>query len=383
MSQNSKLLPLIVFSQFAGTSVWFAGNAIIKDIQPASSNGFANITSIVQLGFIAGTLVFSLLTIADRFAAPKVFFFSSLVAATANILLLWLAKDLTLLFILRFVTGFFLAGIYPVGMKIAADCFPGKLGNALGFLVGALVLGTAFPQVLKFQSDHFNWQAVIVITSFLAVIGGLLVLLFVPPYKKTQVAKINLSTAFNVFRKKDFRGAAFGYFGHMWELYALWTFVPAIIEMYNKDGAELSIPLWTFWIIAAGGFGCIAGGMISRKAGSKNIAFCSLLISGVCCLCAPFVPGFPPGIFLSFMIIWGVFVAADSPQFSTLVASFAPADNKGTALTIVTSIGFSITIVSIQVLRSVIETWKEYGILILVLGPVFGLISMRRIKDPQ
>src|SRR6187551_1342329 len=146
-SPSKLLLPIVVFSQFAGTSLWFAGNAIITDIQ--ASGNFANITSVVQFGFIAGTLVFSLLTIADRFAAKNVFFISSIIAASANLLLLWTAGDFTLLLTLRFITGFFLAGIYPVGMKIAADCFPGKLGNALGFLVGALVLGTAFPHILK------------------------------------------------------------------------------------------------------------------------------------------------------------------------------------------------------------------------------------------
>src|SRR5215208_5394839 len=169
------LLPLIVFSQFAGTSLWFAGNAIIHDIQPASSGSFSNITSIVQFGFIAGTLIFSLLTIADRFAAPKVFFFSSVIASIANLLLIVLAKDTAWLYLLRFITGFFLAGIYPVGMKIAADCFPQKLGNALGFLVGALVLGTAFPHVLKSQLHSFQWQNVLFFTSFLALSGGVLI----------------------------------------------------------------------------------------------------------------------------------------------------------------------------------------------------------------
>ena len=149
MHPSKALLPIIVFSQFAGTSLWFAGNAIINDIQPASTGGFANITSIVQFGFIAGTLLFALFTIADRFRASRVFFFSSLIAASANLVLIWLAKDTTWLMVLRFVTGFFLAGIYPVGMKIAAEHFSGKLGNALGFLVGALVFGTAFPHILR------------------------------------------------------------------------------------------------------------------------------------------------------------------------------------------------------------------------------------------
>src|SRR5215213_1221844 len=166
MPPSRILLPIIVFSQFAGTSLWFAGNAIISDIYPTTT-GFANITSIVQFGFIAGTLLFSIFTIADRFMPSAVFFFSALVAALANLLLVWLAKDPVWLFSLRFITGFFLAGIYPVGMKIAADCFPKKLGNALGFLVGALVLGTAFPHILKSQLQDFDWRNVLFFTSAL------------------------------------------------------------------------------------------------------------------------------------------------------------------------------------------------------------------------
>ena len=207
---NTKLLlPVIVFSQFAGTSLWFAGNAIINNLHPATG-GFANITSIVQFGFIAGTMVFSLLTIADRFHTSKVFFFSTVIAAFANLLLIWMGNEIAWIFILRFITGFFLAGIYPVGMKIAADCFPGKLGNALGFLVGALVLGTAFPYVLQSQMQGFDWKYVLLFTSTLAVTGGVLILLLVPAYNRSPITKPDFSVAFRVFYAKDFRAAAFG-----------------------------------------------------------------------------------------------------------------------------------------------------------------------------
>ena len=274
--QPAYLLPLIVFSQFAGTSLWFAGNAIIADIQP-TSNALANITSIVQFGFIAGTLIFSLLTIADRFSASKVFFFSSVIAAFANLLIIWMGKDVATLFILRFITGFFLAGIYPVGMKIAADCFPQKLGRALGFLVGALVLGTAFPHLLKSQMQNFHWQNVLISTSALAFFGGLLILIFTPLYKRTSTNALRLTTAFKIFSSPNLRSAAFGYFGHMWELYTFWAFVPAIILLYNDiHKTSINISLWSFIIIAIGSLGCVAGGMLSQKFGSKKIALYAL-----------------------------------------------------------------------------------------------------------
>jgi MFS family permease len=372
------LLPVIVFSQFAGTSLWFAGNAIINDIQPASSGGFANITSIVQFGFITGTLVFSILTIADRFPASRVFFFSSVVAAIANLFLVWLAKDASWLMILRFVTGFFLAGIYPVGMKIAAEHFPGKLGNALGFLVGALVFGTAFPHILRSQLKDLNWQNVLLFTSLLAFMGGVLILVFVPRSKARTKSTFRFDTAFTVFRSSNFRSAAFGYFGHMWELYTFWAFVPLILSTYNElHHSDINIPASSFIIIAVGGLGCILGGIVSQKLGSKKVAFYSLLVSGLCCLIAPFAFILSPGLFILYSLIWGFSVVADSPQFSTLVAQSAPAENKGTALTIVTSIGFAITILSIQLLKAVYDSWKQNSLVLLLAGPIIGLLFLK------
>jgi MFS family permease len=372
------LLAIIVFSQFAGTSLWFAGNAIINDIQPKSSGGFANITSIVQFGFIAGTLIFSLLTIADRFSAARVFFFSSLIAASANFVLIWLAKEVSWLMTLRFITGFFLAGIYPVGMKIAAEHFPQKLGNALGFLVGALVFGTAFPHVLRSQLQGLNWQNVLLFTSVLALTGGILILIFVPHSSSQTKASFKLNTAFTVFRSSNFRAASFGYFGHMWELYTFWAFAPFILTVYNKlHSVNINTSIWSFIIIAAGGLGCILGGIISQKTGSKKVAFFSLLISATCCLFSPMVFGFSQGLFLLVLLIWGITVVSDSPQFSTLVAQSAPAENKGTALTIVTCIGFAITIGSIQLLKYISDDWKEKSLLVLFIGPFFGLIFLK------
>jgi len=383
-------LPLIVFSQFAGTSLWFATNAVINEIQPASSSGFANSTSIVQLGFIAGTLIFSLLTIADRFPPSIVFFFSSLVASAANLLLVKVGSDVGWLYTMRFITGFFLAGIYPVGMKIAADCFPQKLGNALGFLVGALVLGTAFPHLLRAELKELNWQSVIVFTSVLAFSGGLLVLLFIPRTRKSIVIQNDFKAAFKVFRSANFRSAAFGYFGHMWELYAFWAFIPGIISFYNLQqkvkgeyslqGQPLNIPLWSFIIIACGCIGCIIGGMVSQKLGSRIVAFYALLISGTCCLLYPFFFNLSPSLFLIALLAWGFSVVADSPQFSAMVAQSAPAQNKGTALTIVTSIGFAITIISIQMLHVVFNRHHQWALILLSLGPAFGLISLKKFR---
>jgi MFS family permease len=176
------ILPLIVIAQFAGTSLWFAGNAIIGDLPALANRAHAvgNITSAVQIGFIAGTLVFSILAIADRFSPSRIFFIAALAAAGCNLCTLWVANDYGSVLLFRFLTGFLLAGIYPIGVKIAADWYDTGLGKALGFLLGALVLGTAFPHLLKGVSLHFSWQEVIIFTSAFALAGGFIILFFVP-----------------------------------------------------------------------------------------------------------------------------------------------------------------------------------------------------------
>jgi MFS family permease len=383
LQQNKLLLPVIIFSQFAGTSLWFAGNAIVDAVHKETTSGHANITSIVQFGFIAGTLVFALFTIADRFRSSQVFFFSSLIASAANVLIIPLAHDIVLLFSLRFITGFFLAGIYPVGMKIVADLFPQKMGKALGFLVGALVLGTSLPHLVRSQSELLNWEVVLLFTSALACIGGLLILIFIPTNQlKNNRTKPDLLAAFRVFNSKPFQSAAFGYFGHMWELYTFWALLPVLFVYYNSlHGTQLNVYFWSFAIIGIGAVGCGLGGLISQKWGSKKVAFYSLLISCLCSLLSGFSFHLPHFLFLLFLIVWGFTVTADSPQFSALVAKNAEQKNKGTALTIVTCIGFAITIISIQIIKALFDVYKERGLWILAIGPLIGLLSFRKLKD--
>lgn len=373
------ILPLIVISQFAGTSLWFAGNAILPDLQRElhlQGNAIGNITSVVQLGFIAGTFVFAILSVADRFHPSRVFFISSLLAALANVSIIWLAKDFYTLLTLRFVTGFFLAGIYPVGMKIAADWFESGLGKALGYLVGALVLGTAFPHLLKGGTYELPWKQVMYVTSAVAAAGGLMMLLLVPvgPFRKRGSA-FHPKALIHIFRSPSFKAAAGGYFGHMWELYTFWAFVPLILHAHQQQsGAVYSIPLWSFITIGVGALSCVAGGYISQKAGSDRVAFFSLMLSLFCCFFFFWLLRTPGFIFLPFMIFWGITVIADSPQFSTLVAQTAPQENRGTALTFVTCIGFAITIVSIQVISLFYQHDAEIGILVLLIfGPLFGI----------
>lgn len=387
VSKRSRILVIIVLSQFAGTSLWFAGNAVVKDLTAElglRADATGAITSAVQVGFITGTLLFAVLTLADRFSPSRLFLLSTLAGATANLCLLW-AYNLPMALASRFVTGFFLAGIYPVGMKIATDYHDKGLGKALGWLVGALVLGTAFPHLLNGLKAGLNWHYVIVAVSLMAVTGGISLWLFVPdgPYRSNG-AQPDLRLAFRLFANKDFRSVTLAYFGHMWELYTFWAWVPVLVAQYLMlhPEADLNSSVFSFVIIAIGSLSCVAGGHIALRKGSATTAFVALLVSCICCASAFFCLQLSLGPFILYMLIWGMAVIADSPQFTTLIAQSVPAWQRGTALTIATSMGFAITIASIQ-----FTTWlaTQAGLqnvfFILAIGPALGLLSIwKKIK---
>lgn len=377
------VLALIVLSQFLCTSLWFVGNSIAQDIAQELHNSesfLAQQTSIIQFGFVVGTFSFALFTIADRFSPSKVFFVSATLAAMVNLGISIPNSDAGTLLVFRFFTGFFLAGIYPVGMKIASDYYQGGLGKSLGWLVGALVLGTALPHLLKEMTLDFSWRYVIYVTSALSFLGGLLVF-FVPdgPYRRAS-QKINLADFIFSFKQQSFRKAAFGYFGHMWELYTFWAFVPVMLTAYNAKfvSTQLPVPLLSFLIIGSGGIACALSGFVAERIGVKQVATGALLLSCLCCLASPFFL-FASNVFLfiTFLLFWSIVVIADSPIFSTLVAKHAPEQSRGTALTIVTCIGFAITIFSIQVIQLLSTAISPtYLYMFLALGPALGLLAL-------
>ena len=350
-----------------------------------NESALGHLTSAVQFGFIIGTLIFAILTIADRFSPSKVFISCALLGAVFNLGIIWEGNNLTSILTFRFFTGFFLAGIYPIGMKIASDYYKKGLGKSLGFLVGALVVGTAFPHLLKDITQSFPWEYVLIATSSLAVLGGILMVSMVPdgPYRKSS-QKLDLSAFFSVFQNKNFRSAAFGYFGHMWELYAFWAFVPIMLKTYSMAHSleTFNIPLLSFLIIGIGGLACVAAGYLAQAIGTKRMAFIALLLSCGCCLIYPLMFFLDSEIiFIAFLLFWGMVVIADSPLFSTLVAQNAPPEIKGTALTIVNSIGFAITIVSIQLVNEIKTLTDSNSIyIVLALGPIMGLIALLTIK---
>ncbi|MFV0298983.1 MAG: MFS transporter [Hyphomicrobiaceae bacterium] len=377
------ILPVIVLAQFAGTALWFSGNAVLPDLQrewgfPPEAVGW--VTTAVHAGFIAGTLVFAFLSLADRFSPRLIFLVCALFGGAANGGLLLLDHDLWGLLALRFAVGFFIAGIYPVGMKITSGWFQADLGRALGYLVGALVLGTAFPHLVRGVGQTLPWAGVIVITTVCAMVGGALMALAVPdgPYLKPG-KPFDPKALGEVFRSEGFRASSFGYFGHMWELYAFWAFLPVVLAWRSQaDGLYLNVPLISFMVIAVGVVGSVAGGVLSLRYGSAQVGRIQLAISGLLCLFSPLLLTAPLAVTMVALVVWGVTVVGDSPQFSALNAQYAPPHLVGSALTIANCIGFGISIASIQLLSSLLSVLPtQYLFLLLVPGPLFGVLSLK------
>lgn len=384
-----RILPVIVLSQFAGTSLWFAVNAVMPDLQRAwglPPGAVGMLTSAVQLGFVAGTLVFALLMLADRFAPSRVFLICSLLGAALNAATVGVQGDFTLLLALRFGVGFLLAGIYPVGMKIAASWYRERLGAVMGVLIGALVLGTALPHGLRALAGDAGlpamagggspWQAVVLGVSVLAALGGLATAWLVPesPYL-VRGARITPRALGLIWTDRRLRASVFGYFGHMWELYAFFVLVPLIVATRL---AGTSVSAAAFWIIAVGSAGCVGGGLLVRRFGSARVAQLQLAISGACCVAAPLMLAAPLPWFMAWMLLWGVTVSGDSPQFSTLTAQNAPPAVAGSVLTFANCIGFAISVLSIELFVAATQTWPLPVVLPwLGLGPALGLLMFR------
>jgi predicted MFS family arabinose efflux permease len=373
-----RILPAIALSQLACTSLWFAINAVVPDLQRNAGlpdGAVGALTSAVQLGFIAGTLAFALLLIADRFSPRRVFLVCALAGAALALLTAVLPPTMPSLMALRFATGFVLAGIYPVGMKIAAGWYAQGLGAALGVLVGALVLGTATPFGVRALGANAPWQAVMLAVAALAAAGGLLMAALVPdgPYL-TRAQRITPRALAVIWRDPKVRASAFAYFGHMWELYAFFVLVPLIVAT-RFDGSAAW--WWVFAIIGIGALGCIGGGALVRRVGGARIAGVQLLCGAVCGLAAPWMLGAPLVVWAVWVLLWGTTVSGDSPQFSALTAMNAPREVVGSVLTFVNCIGFTLSVLTITGFAWAAERWPLEAVLPwLALGPLAGFWAL-------
>ncbi|MEG3765683.1 MFS transporter [Alteromonas sp. 14N.309.X.WAT.G.H12] len=376
---------IVVLAQLCGTSLWFSVNgvglALIADVG-LSEKDLGWLTLTIQAGFITGTLVIATTGLADQIRASRIFVIACLAGALVNAGFVLVAAHLPLALLLRFFTGLCLAGIYPLGMKLVIGWTPKYVGAALAWLVGMLTLGTALPHLLRGATLALPWQWTLLGASGLALLGGAAVFVLGDgPHLPPSSGKARLRDGLAALRESRFRAVAMGYFGHSWELYALWTLVPFMVarEMGRLSTQGFSTPLISFFIIALGLIGCIGGGALSRRLGSLFVARLALGASGLICMVYPLVAFLSPPVMLLLLALWGLTVIADSPQFSALAAQTAPRDRIGSTLAMLNAIGFALTIPSIALTTAL---WQWQGLWVvwwLLPGPVIGLWAMRKL----
>jgi len=377
---------VIALAQFLGTSLWFSANSAADDLMRAwhvDAVAIGWLTSAVQAGFILGTLVIALGGIADRFRASRIFVASAIAGAAFNAGFAWFSSGLFEAMVFRFFVGVALAGIYPLGMKLIVSWDPRRTGMALAQLVAMLTLGTALPHFLRELGAGLPWRYVILASSVLALAGALLIhALGDGPHLPIRSGSPHRSgkrvTVLAAFRARRFRAAAFGYFGHMWELYAFWTLVPLLVAHSALADAfpRLGVAGVSFIIIGTGAIGCVLGGMLTRRFGSARVALAALFASGCCGLMfALSWREMPVPLLAVLMLIWGATVVADSPQFSALSAQACPKELVGAALAIQNSLGFAITVASIALATALFERIGPDAAWVLVPGPVAGLLG--------
>ncbi|WP_416137316.1 MFS transporter [Halomonas sp. HK25] len=383
-------LAIIVLAQLCGTSLWFSVNGVGLSLSRDlgfSEADLGRLTLTVQAGFIAGTLFIATTGLADRFRASHIFAAACLAGALANAGFVLVADQMTLAITLRLMTGFCLAGIYPLGMKLVIGWTPRHTGSALAWLVGMLTLGTALPHLMRGFTLGLAWEWPLLGASALALAGGALILtLGDGPHLPPPGGKARLLDGLAALRDRRFRAVAGGYFGHCWELYALWTLTPFLVarEVARLGAPGAWIPWLSFTIIALGLAGCVGGGSLSRRLGSLWVARRALAASGLVCLVYPLMTWLPPGLLLGLLGLWGLTVIADSPQFSALAAASAPRERVGSTLAVMNAVGFALTIPAISITTALWELQGTWVLWWLLPGPILGLWVLRplSIRDP-
>jgi MFS family permease len=379
-------LLLVALVQILAMSVWFSTAAVVPSLVRAwhiSTQNASWLTTAVQLGFVSGALLSALLNLPDRVRIPRLIAGGAAGAAATTVLVPLLAHGLATALPLRFLTGMSLALVYPPGVKLMASWFAVGRGLAMGVVVGALTIGSAAPQLVN-GLGTLAWRGVLGTTTVLALAGALVALTLREGPLLEPATRLHPRYVAEMFADRRQRLANFGYFGHMWELYAFWTWLPAYLAAslaawHAGAGGRMTVGLLAFGVIGlAGALGCVGAGVLARRLGSVRVARAALTSSGICCLLSGLFYGAPPWVLVPLLAVWGVAVIADSAQFSAWLSDAADSRYVGTALTAQFAIGFLITVVTIRILPLVADGigWR-WALTALALGPAGGVLAMR------
>lgn len=387
-----KALGWIAVAVLFSLSLWYSATVVVNDLMEywnLSSSLEGWLSASIPLGFVIGTFISSYVGLADKYHPRTIFAISALFGAIFNLLMIF-TKSGIIGIALRILTGITLAGVYPIAVKILSHWFPKNRGLAVGILIAALTIGTSLPHFIVMIFSSLHWKLIIVSSSILAFIAAIIItfLLEDNPVQRRN-APFSMKLIKNVIKNKHVMLANYGYFGHMWELYAMWTWLPAFLTAsFTKYLLEVSITFIAFTSFAsigiAGAVGCVVGGILSDKIGRANLTIVSMLISGICCILIGFTYGKAIWLTLIIAIIWGIAIIADSAQFSVAVSEVSEIDYVGTALTFQMCIGFLLTIVSINILPIIqrIIGW-EWAFTILSIGPFLGIIAMYKYRESE
>lgn len=386
MKDKWRTLILLSLSVLLSMAVYFSASAVVPALTRLWSlddSGRSWLTMSVQLGFVIGALLSALTNLADILPAPRLMAFSAFLAALATAMIAF-ATSFPIALLLRLLTGIFLVGVYPVGMKIISTWTQRDRGLGIGLLVGALTIGSASPHLVNALGGVSDWKLVIYSAAGFAVLGGLIALLFIKegPYR-TATPKFNWKYVGEVMRQRDLVLANLGYLGHMWELFAMWAWVQVFLTAsFALTGlSETWASAAAFVVISMGGLGSFLAGQLADRFGRTTVTIVSLVMSGVCSILVGLLFGGHPVLLVILCLVWGFAIVADSAQFSAAVSELCRKEYTGTALTLQTSLGFLLTLVTIR-LTPTLEgyfgwTWT---FAFLALGPAVGIWAMYALR---
>jgi MFS family permease len=394
MNNKWRTVLLLALAELLVMGLWFSASAItptLSTVWNLSSGQVAWLSMAVTVGFVVGAFISALTNVSDIYSRRLVFALTAFIGA-ASTALITLSGGFGPAVALRFLTGFALAGVYPVGMKIMATWMKEDRGLGLGLLTGALAIGVASPHLIRSLGGIANWQFVLYVAAALAALGGAIVLWIgnLGPYRGAP-AKLRWRHIAEVISDRGLRLANFGYLGHMWELFSMWTWISLFLfASYQATGqattwgldAETAASLMTFFVIAASGPSSLAAGWFADRLGRARITIISLIVSGSCALVIGLFYGFSPWLVSLLALVWGFAIAPDSGQYSTAVSELSDPEYMGTALTLQTSLGFLLTLITVRLVPTLVEVvgW-QWSFAFLALGPLFGIWAMRQLKQ--